>query len=857
MAGWNYRKRVKIAPGVTVNISKNGVSTSVGPKGARITYGKNGTYLNTSIPGTGLYRRKKIGESVKTHNEGRSGCLYTVFLVLFFSLFFFVVFNGKTILSYLKDYLSITILALVAGCLGFIIYKIVKRKKKGDKLSQEQGLDILDEQESVRRKLSELKDNELEKNKILSSYLRCLSILPQIGEAERILTELKMKKRKKYIQQIPIWEKKKKDLEKEFDNSKYSANDSLSEKHKRIYTDFCKSLYNLTKSSSLFEHWIIAKSIKIVVGEFNFIKNSGETPIIIREDGTQLYFYPSFIINAKSSTEFDIIWLRDIKIVTYDIEESQRIADCPKDALITSFSYTYENKDGSRDLRYRDNPLRGNVKYRVIKINEIDLFEICISNQGLALDFEKKIKELVRINDSNKLLINQTIYENFYIIIKRFFDIASWIKSNDECKQVLKEYAIDYKSLVNFLIERDLQKCLLLLGKKPDINKIEYFALGMLLQALDSDSVYYIEEYERCVSNVTDYKCQNSKEIIEECDEGFAISFLLNKVDKKRQIEYLILLHEFCKTIAETDNIISKEETVGINYISETISNENNIGVLRKHKLKPKEIDSGTAIDELQHLIGLTTVKEEISSLANFIKIQKIRQDKGLKVSPVSYHCVFTGNPGTGKTTIARIVARIYQELGILKKGHLVETDRSGLVAEYVGQTAVKTNKIIDEALDGVLFIDEAYALVDGGENDFGKEAISTLLKRMEDERSRLIVILAGYTNDMKRFIDSNPGLQSRFNRYIEFSDYTAEELLQIFELLLENNEYHISEEAKIVLSKYMKKCVNERDERFGNGRFVRNLFERTIEKQANRLSKTQSITADMLTTIEIEDLPE
>lgn len=198
---------------------------------------------------------------------------------------------------------------------------------------------------------------------------------------------------------------------------------------------------------------------------------------------------------------------------------------------------------------------------------------------------------------------------------------------------------------------------------------------------------------------------------------------------------------------------------------------------------------------ELAKLIGLSLVKSEIESLSNFVKIQDLRQKQGKATTPVSLHCVFTGNPGTGKTTLARIVAGIYKELGVLKKGHLVETDRSGLVAEYVGQTAVKTNKIIDEALDGVLFIDEAYSLL-GGENDFGMEAISTLLKRMEDDRDRLVVILAGYTNEIKMFINSNPGLQSRFNRFIQFDDYTKDDLCEIFKLSLKKSQYKIKKNA-------------------------------------------------------------
>ena len=261
------------------------------------------------------------------------------------------------------------------------------------------------------------------------------------------------------------------------------------------------------------------------------------------------------------------------------------------------------------------------------------------------------------------------------------------------------------------------------------------------------------------------------------------------------------------------------------------------------------------AAKELEDLIGLTSVKSEITSLTKYIKVQKMREEKGMKVTPVSLHCVFTGNPGTGKTTVARIVSKIYKELGLLKKGHLVETDRSGLVAEYVGQTAVKTNKIIDSALDGILFIDEAYSLVDGGNSDYGKEAVATLLKRMEDERDRLVVILAGYTNDMKRFIDSNPGLLSRFNRYIEFPDYSADELYQIFCSSAKKYEYTLADDAQTTLREVFESVVTNKDKNFGNGRFVRNLFEKIIEHQANRLSMEADVSAETLATIKSADI--
>ena len=259
---------------------------------------------------------------------------------------------------------------------------------------------------------------------------------------------------------------------------------------------------------------------------------------------------------------------------------------------------------------------------------------------------------------------------------------------------------------------------------------------------------------------------------------------------------------------------------------------------------------------ELDDLIGLDNVKQEVKSLANFVRLQKQRQEKGLKTPKLSYHLVFTGSPGTGKTTVARIVARIYKDLGILKNGHTVETDRSGLVANYVGQTATKTNAIVDSALNGVLFIDEAYALVpENSSQDYGQEAISTLLKRMEDDRDKLVVIIAGYTNEMKRFIDSNPGLQSRFNRYINFPDYSAGELVKIFHMYMKKNQYTISDEANEMLKEKLEYAVEHKDRNFGNARYVRNIFEKSIQAQANRLEGQTGLSDRQLTEITLSDI--
>ncbi len=264
-----------------------------------------------------------------------------------------------------------------------------------------------------------------------------------------------------------------------------------------------------------------------------------------------------------------------------------------------------------------------------------------------------------------------------------------------------------------------------------------------------------------------------------------------------------------------------------------------------------------TVLDQLNNLVGMQNVKDEINTLINFLKIQKLRQEKGLASISVTLHSVFCGSPGTGKTTVARLMGEIYKQLGILSKGHLVETDRSGLVAGYVGQTAIKVDKLVESALDGVLFIDEAYALKpEESRNDFGQEAIETLLKRMEDYRNRLVVIVAGYSEEMSRFIDANPGLKSRFNKYLYFNDYNPKELLTIFEEICVQNHFKLTEKSQVVLLNKLTDLYTSRDKNFGNGRLVRNIFEKTIERQANRLVKLSGVTKEMMMTIMPEDIP-
>ena len=266
----------------------------------------------------------------------------------------------------------------------------------------------------------------------------------------------------------------------------------------------------------------------------------------------------------------------------------------------------------------------------------------------------------------------------------------------------------------------------------------------------------------------------------------------------------------------------------------------------------PKE-NMKDLLAELDSYIGLQTVKEEVHNLINMASVYQLRRQHDLPTTDMSLHLVFTGNPGTGKTMMARMMARIYRSLDILSRGQLVEVDRSGLVAGYVGQTAIKTQKVIEKAMGGVLFIDEAYALNGRSENDFGQEAIDTILKAMEDHRDDLVVIVAGYTDLMDRFIHSNPGLESRFNRFLLFDDYTTDEMVEIFRMQCKKGCYQLTEEAQPLIRDYI--AEESADDSFGNARGVRNLFEHVLVAQNNRLAAMERITREDLMTITADDV--
>lgn len=558
---------------------------------------------------------------------------------------------------------------------------------------------------------------------------------------------------------------------------------------------------------------------------FNICDKYSKTPTLAR-------LYADLLKTDKFIAETFLILIKKLAL---QLKESQHVTSGGK---IWCRKFIYDeldlNPNGKPEYIIKDDE---SIKLTI----EPEFFDLI---DKITSEFESFVKrELIESENVSRFFFSHEPFSNIIENVKGRDTVIRSLVIKDTCKIFIK---------LNHSINIDtLEGKILFLYMLKDINvstNYETFKKYCYSFTLVSNIINVRVSIDGLIK-----QAYNMNLCLEELDtDAFYFKRILDQVDKELSKKYMVLLYRFASVVAKADGKITKEEEDWLSQLLAMTEEDKN-----SDKEQPDlHVSQGGSnpIEELESLIGLDSVKKDVVSLANFIKMKKMREEKGLKAPNISYHCVFSGNPGTGKTTVARILANIFKELGILKSGHLVETDRSGLVAEYVGQTAVKTNKIIDSALDGVLFVDEAYTLV-GGQNDYGKEAIATLLKRMEDDRERLIVILAGYSKDMEDFINSNPGLRSRFNRYIKFPDYTPSELFDIFQLDASKNEYVINEEANQYLKKRLDIVVQNKQKDFGNARYIRNYFELAIEHQANRLAADLNLTPEKLCELTLDDI--
>lgn len=493
--------------------------------------------------------------------------------------------------------------------------------------------------------------------------------------------------------------------------------------------------------------------------------------------------------------------------------------------------------------------------------------------QNLTIELAQCIYPVKNLGESKK--ISKVKFNELKEFAEKFVSFITKLQyDKDFCEFLMKNEAVrqlNFKTAevtIRNIFIMETAKCFNQFSDLKNSQTKEFLAL-LYLQSkvlnpsfdIDYEKIPFL--YENVEPNFNNIWKSIQSETVQkdiESNNFFKLSTLLGWYDATLKTEYLSNLYQFSSIVVKADGVVTKNEENTLKRImalKETSTEQKPLPNQEKKtspKLTQQSIDE--ILEELNELTGLEGVKKEINTLINFIKVQRAREASGLKSSPISYHIVFTGNPGTGKTTVARIVAKIYKSLGVLSAGQLIETDRSGLIAEYVGQTAIKVNKTVDSALNGVLFIDEAYSIAGESDNDFGKEAVATLIKRMEDDRDKLIIIIAGYTNEMNEFIETNPGFKSRFNRYIEFKDYTPTELLSIYESLCIKLDYKLTDNAKTKLTSLLANSYNNRDHSFGNGRFVRNMFEKTLEKQANRIASIQKLDKEILSTITENDVP-
>lgn len=855
---FRFRKRIRLMPGIYLNLGKNGISTTIGPRGANINFGKGGVYLNAGIPGTGIsYREKLFGKKSEASDINSS-----------------------------KDNQTASDNVLV-----------------NQELKTSEGLvgvkECVEEARKERRELF----REIEQTEKILQQLQADLNKRQNGFLHKLFTRKEtLEKLEKEIGEVSAYLK---DVKNQFEESRADINIHFDEKLEDQYKKVVKAFQQLITSNKIWDitaevansqkksaakTTVSRQEVVFNTENIDFIKSAYPAFHFQNANGSQIYIYPAFVLAIDASDKLSLIDIKELNFSFKQLRFLENTEDIPVDTKVIEQTWAKVNKNGTPDLRFVDNyqiPIVRYGEYQFTTINGLNETFV-ISNFEKAEAFANEILTYVSMlknetgiptaGNVSTAVVTQQEFEKIKGFADRHIQFLSNLEANRSFLNAIyrsptvKQLPFDSpEEMLHFFFVLDLMKCFSLTADITDFNSKESFALlytialrnGLKIEEYSQHKILYENNLLAAYKSV--YESLKSQIDLHVDDEGmFRISLLLSSFDKELQEKYLSSLYRFASIVVKIDGTVTKEEEAALQRIMSMDSINSRADKIESVS-KVKIVDSGPdnqktvdeVLEELNSLTGLSAVKEEVKSLINFIKVQKAREGKGFKSSPLSYHIVFTGNPGTGKTTVARIVAQVYRSLGILKNGQLVETDRSGLIAEYVGQTAIKVNKMIDSALDGVLFIDEAYSIVGDSQDSYGREAVSTLIKRMEDDRDRLIVILAGYTGKMHNFIESNPGLKSRFNRYIEFADYTPEELISIFEGFCRKLDYKLTIDAKDKLAGIFQVAYNNRDESFGNGRFVRNIFEKSMVRQANRIAGVPELTDEVLTTIIVDDIPE
>lgn len=875
--------RTEIAPGIYLDLSKVGVSTTIGVRGSSLTH--HGQYVNTGIPGTGFYERTKLVHTHQAHAplsyasaDPQTAHANTLVVAIAMAIGVFCI---SLAFSFLEGCIVWAVFVVL------LIFVATISGMAGDKSKE------VDHSLWIYKAKATLPKLQGKTKEVLKNFIDCYELAKQIEYETKVVKALEEKLRgasNAKLEQL-LWEHQSKleELNRQLADVQMDVDAPLTDEEKEAYGKVCDAFEQVMHSAYT---WFVAPSnygsptephaqttgkrrqASAYVGVFDYLKSDFDVPVLDTGD-TQYYIYPKFVIKASNVCEFEVYPLTPSAITASIVKYAEAEVN-PLDAHSTEEAWQYANGDGSPDKRHTNNKLVPVYQYGCINFdlgNTPSRFMFSDGEAserfGEALTFyvgkpNASSSEEEEMASSNA---NGTFYSamekaatNLYLHVKSMNGMEDVVEAMNKqhCLAVADDLPFTVNHRLALAAFADAWKCYKGLGHQIDYSKPEIIGLSIFCAELGSEDALSVVSSEQLMRSQGIAATKGFIKVMEDSfdtnfpdDKFFVIEILrANGIDEDVINKYAVLLYRFASILAKADGNVDEKETAWLaSMVKFTESADKGRETAREGKDAP-------ALQQLDKLIGLESVKEEVNKLTNFIKVQNLRKQKGMNAITISYHCVFTGNPGTGKTTVARIVAQIYRELGILKKGQLVETDRSGLVAEYVGQTAVKTNKIIDSALDGVLFIDEAYSLVQGGGNDYGKEAIATLLKRMEDDRDRLVVILAGYDNEMKLFIDSNPGLQSRFNRYIHFSDYNAEELMAIFKLNLKKFDYELTNDAEQKISHLFSYAVSHKDQNFGNGRYARNVLEKTLENQATRLASVSEITEQMLRTIEENDIP-